>query len=92
MRELLLYTTFGCHLCDQAEQALAPVVDFINSSSGGNEEDRITIRLVEIADSTELMHRYGLRIPVIRLHKAEADLGWPFDQAQAFEFLSRQLP
>lgn len=87
MRELLLYTTLSCHLCEQAEELLAPVVDFLNR--GG--ETRIVICPVEITDSPDLVERYGVRIPVIRLQSGESELGWPFDQAQVFEFLSGQL-
>lgn len=90
MRELLLYTTLGCHLCGQAEELLAPVVDFLNRGSDSS-EGRIVICPVEIANSSDLVERYGLRIPVIRLQSGESELGWPFDQAQVFEFLSAQL-
>lgn len=90
MRELLLYTTVGCHLCEQAEQVLVPVLDYINRGDTGGEEP-LGVRPVEISDSPELMQRYGVRIPVIRLRDAESELSWPFDQAQVFEFLSRQL-
>lgn len=90
MRELLLYTTVGCHLCEQAQQMLVPVLDYINRGGIGNEQS-LEVRPVEISDSPELMLRYGVRIPVIRLQDAESELGWPFDQTQVFEFLSRQL-
>lgn len=91
MRELLLYTTLGCHLCEQAEQLLTPVVDFLNRSGSLKENDRLVIRPVEIADCTALIERYGVRIPVIQLQGTKSELGWPFDQAQAFEFLFPQL-
>ena len=90
MRELLLYTTLGCHLCERAEEMLTPVVDFINRGSSGNDE-QIVICLVEIADIPDLMQRYGVHIPVIRLQGCGSELGWPFDQAQVFEFLSHQI-
>ena len=42
---------------------------------------------VDIIESEELLARYGLRIPVIRLEGAAADLGWPFDARQAVVYL-----
>lgn len=90
MRELLLYTTLGCHLCEQAEELLVPVVNYING--GSDSEGEIAVRLVEISDSADLLQRYGVRIPVIRLESSDHELGWPFDQAQVFDFLTRQSP
>ncbi|MDP1931475.1 MAG: glutaredoxin family protein [Gammaproteobacteria bacterium] len=89
MKVLFLYTTLGCHLCEQAEQLLAPVVDYINRC--GDEQSQVVVRLVEIAESNELMLLHGLRIPVIKLQGTEPELSWPFEQAQVFEFITRQL-
>ncbi len=91
MIELLLYTTVGCHLCEQAEQLLAPVLQYLGSDIEGNEPKRIVLRKVEIADDVGLIADYGVRIPVIRIDGTDRELGWPFDQAQAFEFLNSQL-
>ena len=70
--KLLLYTTAGCHLCEQAEEVLRAVLD---ESSGPEWAP------VEISDDPELVAAYGLRIPVIRLADRQQDLGWPFDEA-----------
>ncbi len=93
MTELLLYGSSGCHLCEQAEEVLEPVLVHINDQlvRGGREDAVLVLRVVEITDSPELMARYAIRIPVIK-YAAEADeLGWPFDEAQAFDFLVTQL-
>lgn len=65
---LLLYTTSGCHLCEQAES-------LIRHQMG------ITARLMEIADDAELLERYGVRIPVLRRPETSEELDWPFDAA-----------
>ena len=63
---LRLYTTLGCHLCEQAE-------NMISSQPG------IIVQRVEIADDTQLLARYGLRIPVLSRPDTGQELDWPFD-------------
>ena len=67
MSELVLYTTVGCHLC---EQALRRVTD-----AGGS------CVTVEIADDETLLARYGVRIPVLLRPDCGVELDWPFDAA-----------
>jgi hypothetical protein len=62
---LLLYTTSGCHLCEQAEALL--------QSAGA------PVETVEIADDEDLLERYGVRIPVLRHRETGGELDWPFD-------------
>ena len=79
-----LYTSLGCHLCEQAEMILSEVLN----------PDEIIIEKVEIADSDDLIERYGVRIPVLGFVKHDAgvdggaELGWPFDHQQVIDFLS----
>lgn len=77
---LLLYTTSGCHLCEQAEWILR------------NQLTGFELQLQDIADSEELVTRYGLRIPVVRLAGATADLGWPFSAEDVADYLEARLP
>ena len=77
MKTLYLYTTSGCHLCEQAEQLAHPILALLDYE----------LEKVEIADSDELMDRYGIRIPVMRCEGSDQELGWPFDQDQLFAFL-----
>ena len=93
MTELLLYGSSGCHLCEQAEEVLKPVLTHINEQliRGGLEEAALVLKVVEITDFPELMERYSLRIPVIKCAAKADELGWPFDEAQAFDFLVTQL-
>ncbi len=75
---LNLYTTLGCHLCEQALAIVHPLVA----------EKGIELKLVEISESEALVEQYGIRIPVIRLEGREEELGWPFDQVAAEEYLA----
>lgn len=70
-RKLHLYTTLGCHLCEQAESIAEGVI----------EKYHVVIEKVEIADSDALLERYGVRIPVLRPHGTTLELGWPFDES-----------
>jgi Glutaredoxin-like domain (DUF836) len=76
MRELVLYTTLGCHLC---EQALALVTPLLAADD--------CLRQVDVSDSDGLIERYGIRIPVIARIDTEAEIGWPFDGPEFQEFL-----
>ena len=73
-----LFTTLGCHLCEQAHAQLLSLID---------EGMDLSIELVEIADSEELMDRYGITIPVIQMEGRE--LGWPFSADALQTFLER---
>ena len=74
MRQLILYTTSGCHLCEHAEAIL--------------DELACDYAAVDIADDLTLMERYGVRIPVVRDDKGR-ELGWPFDGTQLSHFLQQ---
>ena len=74
---LTLYMTSGCHLCELAEELLWPLLD----------EFSLRLEPVDIADSDELLERYGVCIPVLLCKGNRAELAWPFDQHQARQFL-----
>lgn len=77
MRHFVLYGTLGCHLCEQAEALLAPLLE-----SGSHQ-----IECIDISDDDSLMSSYALTIPVLRRVDDDATLCWPFDTAQASRFL-----
>lgn len=54
-REVTLYTRPGCHLCEEAKNAMAPIL----------REARAVLREVNIAGDAVLEERYGVDIPVI---------------------------
>ncbi len=78
-RRLNLYTTLGCHLCEDALALLH------RARSEGFEFQIIE---VEISDSDTLMERYGIRIPVIRFDDEERELGWPFQFEDLVTFIT----
>ena len=66
--QLLLLTTLGCHLCDQAKSVLwqaQSVVAFEYCEQ-------------DIALSDELIATYGVRIPVVKCEFSDVELDWPF--------------
>lgn len=77
---ILLYTTVGCHLCEQAEDILRTVV---------SEHSALRWAPVEISDDAALVEAYGLRIPVIRVDGVQEDLGWPFDADAVVAYVAR---
>jgi hypothetical protein len=84
MRKINLYTTVGCHLCEQAHALLrqAQVIQAQVDHPG------FEIRAVEISESETLMATYGIRIPVIRFDDAPAELAWPFTYEDLQVFLT----
>jgi glutaredoxin len=54
-REVTLYTRPGCHLCEEAKTAVAPLL----------REFRAVLREVNIENDAVLEQRYGWDIPVI---------------------------
>ncbi|WP_101676035.1 glutaredoxin family protein [Alloalcanivorax mobilis] len=68
-----LYTTLGCHLCDQARALLLTV------------DPGVAIEAVDIAEDDHLITRYGERIPV--LARAGEELAWPFGLLDVQRFL-----
>lgn len=70
-----LYTTLGCHLCEEARGLLDALT----------QELSLEIESVEIAASDDLMEKYGIRIPVVK--KGQQELGWPFTLEELHTFL-----
>ena len=77
-KTLYLYTTLGCHLCEQAKQLAWPVLAHYG----------FRLEEVEIADDEALMSRYAIRIPVVARADDGSELGWPFDQQALSDLLS----
>lgn len=77
-----LYTTLGCHLCEQAHSLALQH----QQVSGANME----IVPIEISDSEDLMEEYGIRIPVLKLISSGLELGWPFDAIELARFLDQK--
>ena len=76
--QLLLYNTEGCHLCEQAEALVSPLLP----------AEGVQLMAVEISASDQLVERYGIRIPVLRFSDGAQELGWPFDDRAVLAFLA----
>ncbi|SEI75868.1 Glutaredoxin-like domain [Allopseudospirillum japonicum] len=80
MKSIKLYTTSGCHLCEQAQALLHPYVDMKN----------LTLDLIEISISEDLIAQYGVRIPVLsgtNYAGEMSELAWPFDATELASWL-----
>jgi hypothetical protein len=77
--EIKLYTTLGCHLCEQAEAM------FLYLKQQQPDLEGFELVKVEIADDDRLVELYGIRIPV--LGYAEKELAWPFELEDLQGFL-----
>lgn len=79
MKPIYLYSTPGCHLCELAREVVEPL---LNNHS-------LVLEEIDIAQSDELIERYGVKIPVLKSPYHIDELCWPFDTAQAAAFLVR---
>jgi glutaredoxin len=61
-REVTLYTRPGCHLCDEAKSAIAPLL----------REFCATLREINIDADPDLKERYGWDVPVIFIGRRKA--------------------
>lgn len=81
MRELILYTTLGCSLCEKAKLEIWPVL----------EQSQLRLREVDIAEDPQLLERFGTRIPVVGLGDPDDTCPWPFDSAHLGDWLRQRL-
>ncbi len=65
-QEIILYSTEGCHLCEQAYVMLASV--------------SMKPKIIDIVHDEALFLRYGVTIPVLSFNGNE--LNWPFNMEQ----------
>ena len=77
--ELVLYSTDGCHLCEEAEALLR--------AQQGQRAEALAWTVVDIAGDDALFARYGWLIPVLRRDDGQ-ELRWPFDAAALAAFLA----
>jgi hypothetical protein len=64
--QVTLYSTQGCHLCEQAMALLLNV--------------GVTPQVIDIAYDDDLYNRYGVTIPVVK--SRDSEINWPFDSEQ----------
>ena len=80
-RELILYSTSACHLCETALALIEPSLISL----------AITLKEVDISESDELMALYGIRIPVLKFANESQELGWPFSEADFLAFAGSKV-
>lgn len=80
MTHFILYSTSGCHLCEQAKAMLERLVR--SHPVQWHEQD--------IAESDPLIERYGIRIPVLQNTTNQEELSWPFEQDALAAWLVQQ--
>ena len=60
--EVTLYSKTGCHLCEEAKAAIAPLL----------REFHATLREIDIEGDATLLERFGCDIPVIYIGRKKA--------------------
>ena len=75
---LLLYSTYHCHICDQAEKLLEIISKSID----------IAWLIIEIADDEILLEHYQIKIPVLKRVDTNIEISWPFNHNDIQGFLS----
>jgi hypothetical protein len=78
MQNLSFYTGQECCLCDDAKALLNQC----------NLTNNYVVELIDVKSSHQLYHLYGARIPVLKRHVDDSELGWPFNLQQLTEFLT----
>ncbi|HIC45454.1 MAG TPA: glutaredoxin family protein [Methylophaga aminisulfidivorans] len=74
-----LYTTAGCHLCEQAQELL----------HASSQAYAIDIKPIEIGDDDKLVEEFGVHIPVVEFPDKQ-QLFWPFDLTQLNQKIQEQ--
>lgn len=74
-KQLNLYSTSHCHLCELAYDILVKM------------QNDITVNVIEITENEALFSNYGMRIPVLARQDTRAELNWPFSEIDIRELL-----
>ena len=76
--KIYLYSTIGCHLCEQAKVILWPLLL----------KYQFRLLEVDISSSDDMIEKYGTRIPVLGAGENFAELNWPFTAEQVDVFFA----
>lgn len=74
IRQLYLYSTSHCHLCDLAYSLAIKIPD-------------ISVNVIDVAEDDLLLAEYSVRIPVLQRQDTKIELNWPFNEGDILEFL-----
>ncbi len=86
-RAFALFSTLGCHLCDEAKAILMPMFEHFN----------LPLDEVDIAQppsyfsqsAEQLVEMYGEQIPVLYCYFHPQTLNWPFDEQAVLDYLKQ---
>jgi hypothetical protein len=76
MTSIELFTTAGCHLCEQAMEILVSIQN----------DHAINIISTEIGDDDTLVEQYGIKIPVLKFPSGQ-ELDWPFTEQAVLQHI-----
>ena len=76
--QLTLYVGNNCHLCNDAEQLLKPLL----------ERNQLRLKKINIGNDPSLQGTFGLRIPVLILPSGE-EHNWPFNWSRIEAILDK---
>ncbi len=71
MKNIALYSTSHCHLCDQAETML----------KGLQCHYKFNYQVIEISENNTFLNLYELKIPVLKELDSQTEMNWPFDES-----------
>ncbi len=82
----LLYSTLGCHLCDDAALIIEPVLSHYQFEwqrfDIAEPNSQFTDKTAEM-----LVAEFGEKIPVLAVDFSQQYLAWPFDQEAVVQFI-----
>ncbi len=73
-KQLILYGTVGCHLCEDAERVLQALA--------------LSYKTIDIIDDNRLLEKFATSIPVLE-GTGEKHLYWPFNETQVTTWLKQ---
>jgi hypothetical protein len=85
---ILLLSTQACHLCELAQGVLQQAFsqpDIVTLSQSAD----LQIYLQDIIDQPLWLDQYGEKIPVLLDESSSLTLEWPFDEADAAQWLEK---
>lgn len=79
MKNILLYTTEACHLCELALEQMEQSRNYENCS----------ITEIDIASDVELLRQFATKVPLVSVSGSNNYLFWPFDHYQFTQWLEK---
>ena len=76
MKQLYLFSTSHCHLCENAQALLMQLTIACK------------LEVIEISEDAILLSRYGPKIPVLLRRDTQTELNWPFTTDDIVQFLN----